>query len=641
VIRAVVARTLAVLLVTAAWSPRPVRADAVVGTGTASSCAEGAFDTALAGGGTITFNCGPNPVTITVTSTKIISADTTIDGGNLITISGGNSVGVFSVNPGVNFTVQNLTITNGNAGEFGNGGGIYSADGTVTVTNSIFSGNSAPASPGSGNGNGGGIASYGALTVTNSTFSGNSAGVGGGGIDNGGTLTVTNSTFSGNSAYYHGGGIESGGGALTVTNSTFSGNSAAVEDGGGIFIGYSTGTVANSIFSGNSAGGGGGISVYNAGTLTVANSTFFNNSAPGAGGGGIANDGMLTVANSTFSGNGATNGGGIYSWGGTLPVTNCTFSGNSATNGGGIYYSSNGKGAATVTNTILANSSGGNCAGDPVTNGGYNIDDGTTCYFSGTGCTSTAGNSFCNTNPQLYPAGLANNGGPTQTIALQAGSRAINAGNEIICAAPPINNLDQRGFGRPGTGATNCSIGAYEYNSPGPPSCCQCPASCAAPINGSCGDCIPIDGASCASGELCVLYTPTPSPTPTSITPSPNLTPSRTPTQTPTNTPGSNDCCQCASFCAAPIEGTCGGCAVVFGASCTAGGLCSRSGVCVGDCNGDHQVTVDDILTMVNIALGNTPVTACEAGDANGDGQITVDEILTAVDNALNGCSVP
>jgi hypothetical protein len=57
----------------------------------------------------------------------------------------------------------------------------------------------------------------------------------------------------------------------------------------------------------------------------------------------------------------------------------------------------------------------------------------------------------------------------------------------------------------------------------------------------------------------------------------------------------------------------------------------------MGDCNGNGQVTVDEILTMVNIALGNT-VTACDAGDANHDGQITVDEILTAVNNALNGC---
>jgi len=49
-------------------------------------------------------------------------------------------------------------------------------------------------------------------------------------------------------------------------------------------------------------------------------------------------------------------------------------------------------------------------------------------------------------------------------------------------------------------------------------------------------------------------------------------------------------------------------------------------------------VTVGEILTMVNIALGNASVEACFAGDANRDGQITIDEILTAVSNALNGC---
>ena len=439
-IRAVVARTLAVLLVAAASSPRPVRADAVVGTGAADSCTEAALDSALAGGGSVTFNCGASPVTITVTSTKTISADTAIDGGSLITISGGNSVGVFFVNTGVNFTVQNLTIANGNS--------RY----------------------------GGAISNYGTVTATNSTFSGNSAGSGGGIFNTGGMLTVTDSTFSGNSAFY-GGGINNSGGTLTVTDSTFSGNSAGYgvdAGGGGIFSTGGTVTITNRTFSGNSGGGDGGAILNDGGTLTVTDSTFTGNSA------------VLL-------------GGSIYNLYGTL----------------------------TVTNTIVANSaSGGNCAGS-VTDGGHNIDDGTTCGFTGTGCTATTGTSFCNTNPVLDPTGLQNNGGHTETIALQARSPAINAGDEAVCAAPPVNNLDQRGYVRPGAGATRCSIGAYEYN--GLPTC-------------------------------------------------------------------------------------------------------------VGDCNGDGTVTVDEILTMVNIALGNTPVTACEAGDANHDGQITVDEILTAVNNALNGC---
>src|SRR5205823_14147124 len=108
---------------------------------------------------------------------------------------------------------------------------------------------------------------------------------------------------------------------------------------------------------------------------------------------------------------------------------------------------------------------GSNFSGS-ITVGGQNIDDGTTCGFTGTNCAST-GTSFCNTNPLLDPAGLASNGGPTQTIALEAGSPAINAGNETVCAAPPVENLDQRGFFRPGMGATNCSIGAYEFKAMG------------------------------------------------------------------------------------------------------------------------------------------------------------------------------
>lgn len=59
---------------------------------------------------------------------------------------------------------------------------------------------------------------------------------------------------------------------------------------------------------------------------------------------------------------------------------------------------------------------------------------------------------------------------------------------------------------------------------------------------------------------------------------------------------------------------------------------------CVGDCNGDGSVTVDEIVTMVNIALGNSPIGSCPAGDSSGDGAITVDEIITATNNALSGC---
>jgi hypothetical protein len=59
---------------------------------------------------------------------------------------------------------------------------------------------------------------------------------------------------------------------------------------------------------------------------------------------------------------------------------------------------------------------------------------------------------------------------------------------------------------------------------------------------------------------------------------------------------------------------------------------------CLGDCDDRGMVTVDEILILVNIALGNAALSVCPAGDGNTDGQVTVDEILTAVNNALNGC---
>ena len=60
---------------------------------------------------------------------------------------------------------------------------------------------------------------------------------------------------------------------------------------------------------------------------------------------------------------------------------------------------------------------------------------------------------------------------------------------------------------------------------------------------------------------------------------------------------------------------------------------------CAGDCNADGAVTIDDVLVVTNIALGEDDVQACAAGDVDGSGTITVDEILLAVGNALAGCA--
>ena len=131
----------------------------------------------------------------------------------------------------------------------------------------------------------------------------------------GGTLTVTDSTISGNSADFAGGGIYSDGGVLTVTGSTLGGNSADGGGGGGIYHLGGTLTVIDSTFGGNSAQMA-AASINTAGTLTVTGSTFTGNSAgTGGGGGGIAHSwGTLTVTGSTLTGNSAgATGGGIAS----------------------------------------------------------------------------------------------------------------------------------------------------------------------------------------------------------------------------------------------------------------------------------------------------------------------------------------
>ena len=61
-------------------------------------------------------------------------------------------------------------------------------------------------------------------------------------------------------------------------------------------------------------------------------------------------------------------------------------------------------------------------------------------------------------------------------------------------------------------------------------------------------------------------------------------------------------------------------------------------GGCIGDCSGDSQVTVNELISMVNVALGSVTLSACPAGDANGDQTVSINEIITGVNNALNGC---
>ncbi len=82
----------------------------VVGTGTPASCTQAALEAKLAGGGSLTFNCGANPVTIVTTNTLSIAADTIIYGGNKLALGGGDVSKVFFVNSGVRLTLNSIIL---------------------------------------------------------------------------------------------------------------------------------------------------------------------------------------------------------------------------------------------------------------------------------------------------------------------------------------------------------------------------------------------------------------------------------------------------------------------------------------------------------------------------------------------------
>lgn len=59
---------------------------------------------------------------------------------------------------------------------------------------------------------------------------------------------------------------------------------------------------------------------------------------------------------------------------------------------------------------------------------------------------------------------------------------------------------------------------------------------------------------------------------------------------------------------------------------------------CVGDCNGNGEVVINELISGVNIALGNAAVSNCVAFDPNNDGAVNINELIQGVNNALNGC---
>ncbi|MCP5303552.1 MAG: tandem-95 repeat protein [Pseudomonadales bacterium] len=295
-------------------------------------------------------------------------------------------------------------------------------------------------------------------------------------IGTGASSTIVNATGlndrvfevsgTGTSAYFSGitvtgGNISNGGGilangstSLTLWDSVIANNTTTSTTGGGL---YTSGTtfLNNVTVSGNSGASGAGI--YSNNTLVISNSTIAANTGSNQGAGiwSSGSNANLTLINTTISGNSNSgNGGGLYN-GQAATLINVTIAGNTANQGGGIF-----RGAGNVTTTLLNTIVAGNTAtgtnpnpdiSGAVTSLGNNIIGNTT------GNSGWVASDQQNVNPLLNT--LANNGGATQTMSLQAGSLAINAGSATN--APVV---DQRGYFRD----ASYDIGAYEYNGTSP-----------------------------------------------------------------------------------------------------------------------------------------------------------------------------
>jgi len=345
-----------------------------------------------------------------------------------------------------------LTCPGGLPGDPALGGAIYNS-GTAHLDLCVFNGNSAKGGEGmqgypypvaggaAGAGSGGAVFNLGSMTIDRSSFWSNSATAGGGGAS--GTDNVTwNGYAGGNGAVAYGGAIRNSG-VLSVRNSTVVSNRVAGGSGGAGGVGL---LVSMELHGGNGARGGDAASgrggaLFNTGSASLVNCTFaFNTGTGGSGGNGGA--GAPSYHNSGDGGNGGNGGNGFGGVEGTCNLVNCTLAYNSGIAGlGGI-------GGSASPSDI---------PGVPGTNGLSGTERG------GTICTNLAntlvvsntpadGDTFA--DPKLGL--LADNGGPTFTMALLAGSPAIDAAYPV-----PILPTDQRGIRRPV--GVRADIGAYEY----------------------------------------------------------------------------------------------------------------------------------------------------------------------------------
>ena len=388
----------------------------------------------------------------------------------------------------------------------GSGGAIFTTNGSVTMAGCTFNGNACNSYRPIPSAGGAICIASGSMTATNCLFNTNAAfgaitgttiyglvsitGEGGAIALMSGGLTVQQCRFLNNVAQ---GGSENGfggpgfggavyvGGTANISRSYFFNNRAAPL--------YSYGNYQSSKFTQNYAGG----AIYNLGSLTLNSCCICSNFVrgtdgigsqggivpPGNGyGAGIYNASQITATNCTLAlnsaqagigyvypylgsaANGKAIGGGIYNIGATTILMNvtiasnrCDATGNSTNGFSGGDQIANVSGTLWLHNSLLAYAGTNGNAYGPITDDGYNISSDGSAAFGG-------GNSYNFTDPKLLA--LADNGGPTLTMALQSISPAIDSGDSS--GAP---GTDQRGFLRPiGDGV---DMGAYEHGSYGAP----------------------------------------------------------------------------------------------------------------------------------------------------------------------------
>lgn len=486
-----------VLLASVAILPAALSAaSAVVGTGTPASCTEAAFDAGItavnSGGGTLSFDCGPEPHLILVNSERPLAGQVIVDGGGRITLSGGLATRIFTVQDQAEVELRDIVLTHGRSSAGAGGAVLVTGAGAPADTVLVLT--RAAVRESSTSFWGGGIAAVNAeLQLRFSSVTGNEANGGGGGVNlNGGILVLFEAEIADNRSGGSGGGIEFWTGELYMNRSVIdrntAENAATPPSGGGMSIrDLSIASIESSRFAGNwSRSSGGGLHVWGATELFLLHSTFSSNMVFEDVGGGLAilAPAIVQARNITVEGNRAGGGGGIEVTG-ALNLANATLSNNLSVDAGGGAMRNSGSVTlyhVTVAGNVAANSGGGihqfASGGIELVNVLFSantdmLENPSDCFFQlsptrfefslwpqATCGNSTANGNHPNTVVDLPRLAFSCSGAEqTMTHDLPAGAAVDNG----ACILPGLA-ADQRGVARPQGPA--CDIGAVEKEAP-------------------------------------------------------------------------------------------------------------------------------------------------------------------------------